>query len=701
LGSKDIVVIGAVMSWEMMEGQRGTQLVNEFLKMGHRILYVEIDPSSNQASYNNETFRLVNVLPRHWAFYDMTGGRKRRTTTKFGFHKVAGLLDKAANMAVGHRIFAGLPWPIRRYATATRKALPTPVDDDLPLIREKLGKEIDDFCRPSSDKVVIFEIPMRPYVECVDLFQERGFKIVYEFIDKWELMWQGEKVRQLDDEKKLVDASHVVVATSKYLMKEFLTLYPWRTDALYLPNAVSRDRFNVSSVRSKPKDLLVKDVTVGYFGSIGEWFDWKTLLHLARSKPTWAFNLIGQYAERPEFPVSAWKELTSLPNVATLGRKKHQDLIRYLAHWELCLIPFLDTPVTRGTSPVKLYEYLSAYKPVVATDSGELRGFPYVYLANGERDFLTKCEEALKVSIKKHVVDDFLERNTWQERARAMLNAWTCHEKRGSIVWEKRRVDKKNHAPLASLIVLNLNTVDLTKEAIESMRLHTDYPYELIVVDNGSTDSSQTELQNMLKRGAIDQLVLLDRNLGYAGGNNEGVRRANGEYYVFVNSDVIVSPNWLGNLIGDFSDRDVGAVGPVSQKVGSSTFPQRVQYQNQKSGTKFDLKRASGFCLAVSKECFEKVGPWDEAFYPGNFDDDDMSVRIHRAGFRIICDGDVFVQHRMMSTFKANPGLALDRTFWENKKKFEAKWPNEPAVIEYPADEADGQSALNVVPLRQ
>lgn len=105
--------------------------------------------------------------------------------------------------------------------------------------------------------------------------------------------------------------------------------------------------------------------------------------------------------------------------------------------------------------------------------------------------------------------------------------------------------------------------------------------------------------------------------------------------------------------------------------------------------------------MAISKECFEKVGLWDEAFYPGNFDDDDMSVRIRRAGFRIICDGDVFVQHRMMSTFKANPDLALNRTFRENKKRFEAKWPNEPAVIEYPTHDADGRSALNVAQLQR
>jgi len=682
LGSKDIVVIGAVMSWEMMEGQRGTQLVNEFLKMGHRVLYVEIDPSRNQQSYNTDSFRLVNVLPRHWAFYDMES--KRSTKTAVATHRLSRFMDRIANTSFGRRILFLLPRSVHNRVVSARKAVSTPIEVDLPIIRENMMRALEDFCRPASNRVAIYEIPMRGYVECLDILKQWGFKVVYEFIDKWELMWQGEKIRRLEDEQRLVEAAEIVTVTSKYLMKEFLELYPWRTDALYLPNAVDRQRFNVASVKGRPADLLSGDATVGYFGSIGEWFDWKTLLFLAKSRPQWAFNIIGQYAERHQFPPTAWKELTSLPNVAALGRKKHQDLIQHLAYWDLCIIPFLDTPVTKGTSPVKLYEYLSAYKPVVSTASDELHGIPYVYLANGREDFLSKCEKALRTPVDRNVVDEFLARNTWKKRAEAILNGWTCYQKNNSIVWERREVQKKNlKGPLSSIIMLSLNTRELTKEAIESIRCHSDSPYELIVVDNGSTDGSRAILQEMEAQGAIYKAVLLDRNRGFAGGNNEGVRHAKGEYYVFVNSDIVVSPNWLSKLTRHFANREVGAVGPVSAYVGSPSFPQRVRFQNEKAGRLIELRRISGFCVAISRQCFEKVGPWDEDFFPGNFDDDDMSIRIQRAGFKLLCDGDVYVHHRQMSTFKANPELELDKTFWENKRRFETKWPSEPAVITY------------------
>jgi GT2 family glycosyltransferase len=191
-------------------------------------------------------------------------------------------------------------------------------------------------------------------------------------------------------------------------------------------------------------------------------------------------------------------------------------------------------------------------------------------------------------------------------------------------------------------------------------------------------------LEEMKEAGKIDRLILLDRNLGYAGGNNKGLEAATGAYVIFINSDVIVSPNWLSKLTHHLEDKTIGAVGPVSNNVGSRSFPQRVRYQNEKAGKLFELRRISGFCIAFSKQCLETVGRWDERFYPGNFDDDDMSVRLTRAGLKLICDGDVFVHHKMMTTFKSNPNLQLDKTFFENKLRFEAKWPDEPAIIAYP-----------------
>ena len=676
------------MAWEAMQGQRGTQLVKEFLEMGHRVLYIEIDRSRNQQSYNTGDFTLANVLPRPWVLYDMTPKEKAQGISGI-VPRLVRYVDAMGKTRLGRLFWQLFPNKLREGLVLGRKQLimtcrlPIAIDNDLPVIRERMEKVVDDFCLQGSERLVLYEIPMRCYTECLDIFEERRFKIVYDFIDKWELMWEGEKIRRIDDERGLVEKADLIAVTSKHLMREFLSLYPWRTDALYLPNAVRRDTFDVGKVSHRPANLPHQPTTVGYFGNIGEWFDWETVEYLADQKPEWDFIIIGQYSERPEFPIDIWKRLTSRANVHALGRKAHGELINYLSNWDVCIIPFRDTPLVRATSPVKVYEYLSAYKPVVTFESDEMKGFPCVFHATGKGVFLSKLVDALGATVDKRKIDEFLSQNTWRERALAILNGWTCYQRGDQVKWARVRV-KVNAIPrLCSIILLSLNTKNETRDAVESIFQHTDFPHELIVVDNGSTDGSVEMLKNFNARGMIKELLLADRNLGYAGGNNSGLKLAHGEYIVFVNSDVIVSPRWLGRLLRHFGDPSVGAVGPVSQGVGSPAFPQRVRFQNQKARQLLELRRISGFCLATTRRCIDIVGTWDEAFFPGNFDDDDMSIRMRRSGLKLLCDGDVFVHHRMMCTFRANPSLELDKTFWVNKERFERKWPDEPAVIEY------------------
>jgi hypothetical protein len=160
---------------------------------------------------------------------------------------------------------------------------------------------------------------------------------------------------------------------------------------------------------------------VGYFGSVCEWFDLETMEYLSDHKPEWNFVVIGEHPTRPEFPVRKWNRLASKPNLYALGRKKQSQLIHYLALWDVCIIPFMNTPLTQATSPVKVYEYLSAYKPVVTFESEEMKGFPYVYQAKDKETFLLKIQEANSIPIDKERIDAFLSKNTWRNRAQTLL----------------------------------------------------------------------------------------------------------------------------------------------------------------------------------------------------------------------------------------------------------------------------------------
>lgn len=103
--------------------------------------------------------------------------------------------------------------------------------------------------------------------------------------------------------------------------------------------------------------------------------------------------------------------------------------------------------------------------------------------------------------------------------------------------------------PLVSIIVLNFNAGDLLINCIESL-LYTNYNnYEIIVVDNASTDDSHKKCKER-----FDKIHLIENNenLGYCEGNNIGIRIAKGEFVVILNPDTIVTPNWLNELISAF-----------------------------------------------------------------------------------------------------------------------------------------------------
>ena len=231
--------------------------------------------------------------------------------------------------------------------------------------------------------------------------------------------------------------------------------------------------------------------------------------------------------------------------------------------------------------------------------------------------------------------------------------------------------------------MLNLNTIEYTEEAINSIKHHTGYPYELIVVDNGSKDDSVNILKRLNKNKIIDKLVISKKNLGFAGGNNLGLKEATGDYVAFINNDVIVSPNWLGKLIKVLEDDEkTGAVGPVSNNVGGIDFPQRVKFINEKEGIIEEIPRLSGFCVVFPKRVLNEIGNWDERFFPGFFEDDDMCIRLHEKGYKLKYCGDSFIHHKMQSTFVKND-LNGNEIYKKNKERFEQKWKGKyPSVLD-------------------
>lgn len=184
---------------------------------------------------------------------------------------------------------------------------------------------------------------------------------------------------------------------------------------LFLPNAGEFEHFN----KTKDGLLKYKKPIIGYFGSISDWFDTTLIEYLANNRPEFTFVMIG-YTFGADI-----RKLQKFPNIHFLGERPYSELPKYLHDFDVCLIPFKKIPLIEATHPVKIYEYFSAGKPVVATNMVELNSMSDMcYLAQGKEDFLEKLDLAVnekdETIIKKRI--KFASENTWENRFETLYN---------------------------------------------------------------------------------------------------------------------------------------------------------------------------------------------------------------------------------------------------------------------------------------
>jgi len=242
----------------------------------------------------------------------------------------------------------------------------------------------------------------------------------------------------------------------------------------------------------------------------------------------------------------------------------------------------------------------------------------------------------------------------------------------------------KDIIPKTSIIVLTHNNLQFNKLCIESIREYTEKgTYEIIVVDNHSTDGTA----EWLKTQKDIKVILNDENVGFPKGCNQGIEAAyRGNDILLLNNDTIVTPNWLSNLKKClYSDNKIGAVGPVTN---SCSYYQAIPTDytnlnemfkfaerfNVSDSTKWEQRiKLVGYCMLIKRSVVEKVGLLDERFTPGNFEDDDYSLRIQEAGYKLFLCKDTFIHHFGSATFN-NIKLDYTRLIKENERKFKEKW---------------------------
>ena len=214
-----------------------------------------------------------------------------------------------------------------------------------------------------------------------------------------------------------------------------------------------------------------------------------------------------------------------------------------------------------------------------------------------------------------------------------------------------------------SIILVTYNQIKYTLECIESIRHFTNVPYEIIVVDNASTDGTKKEIEKH------DDIVFIsnDSNRGFPAAVNQGIIEAQGKNILLLNNDVVVTQGWLEKLLEvSNKEKKIGLVGPISNEVSGLQKDENAKYNSieemhlyaaevtrQNNGEVLQFPRIAFLCTLIKREVIEKIGGLDERFTPGNYEDDDFCLRAQLAGYKTVIAQDVFIHHYGSKSFKA------------------------------------------------
>jgi len=217
-----------------------------------------------------------------------------------------------------------------------------------------------------------------------------------------------------------------------------------------------------------------------------------------------------------------------------------------------------------------------------------------------------------------------------------------------------------------AIVILNWNGAHFLKQFLPVLFEHTPLDNTAVyVADNGSTDDS---IQLLQKEFPTVNLILFDKNYGFAGGYNKALEQISADYYMILNSDVEVSANWLKPMV-DYLDHNpevaacqpkiltyhqknyfehAGAAGGFIDYLGYPLCRGRILAQTEEDKGQYDditdIFWATGACLLIRAELFHAMGGFDADFF-AHMEEIDLCWRLKSRGYRIVCVPQTKVWH--------------------------------------------------------
>jgi hypothetical protein len=246
-----------------------------------------------------------------------------------------------------------------------------------------------------------------------------------------------------------------------------------------------------------------------------------------------------------------------------------------------------------------------------------------------------------------------------------------------------------------AIVVLNWKQAKLTIETVDSMLKikHKDFTYPILIIDNNSPDDSVSQFKQKYSKNKLISIYKTKENLGYAGGNNFGIKKALNkfDYILVANNDILVDPNFLTKLFKEtiknpntilspkiyfapgfeywkdkYTEEEKGKViwamgGKIdwNNVYGSNIGIDEVDHgQYDKDQPNIDF--LSGCCFLVSTTILKKIGLFDEKYFL-YLEDADLTIRAKKAGFELKVIPDSIIWH--LNSGSSSPNSSLQDYF--------------------------------------
>lgn len=329
------------------------------------------------------------------------------------------------------------------------------------------------------------------------------------------------------------------------------------------------------------------------------------------------------------------------------------------------LKPRMQTPFARQQA--QRLDHMSFEDPAIISQLEQLRG-----IDQWSSDSVVKAE-----NINPRYVNDLSEQST--EFAQASINR------------------PYTGFPSVDIIIPIYNALESVIDCVKSVIEKTTVPYTLILVDDSSGTLTADFLDQMDRKHGQVRVVRNDSNLGYTKSVNRGIRESTADVVCILNSDCIVTPHWLEQLVACMSSApDIGMVGPLSNAASYQSVPrifddggnwnfnplpctitpddvaETVQELSTSAYPKVDV--INGFCQLISRKAIEQLGALDEDSFPRGFgEENDYCARARKAGFTLAIADDTYVYHKKSQSFGHNERIRLSQ---EGSQALKAKHPD-------------------------